>query len=86
MNFSSKNISDVVIESSLEDININIPKRGEDLTSIGVFISGILLSIGGLVAILFSSFKASRCITIDCGCSKCTRKLPDVLEEVEEIQ
>jgi len=48
-----------------------------DLGEISVFISAVLLSLGGCFAIVASNIRRSRCISIDCGVSKCSRKIPD---------
>jgi len=46
----------------------------ENLGSMGVFISSVLLSFGGFLAVLFSSLRNSRCSTVDCLCFKCDRE------------
>jgi hypothetical protein len=40
-------------------------------TDLGVFISGVLLSIGGVIAIIGSQCRASKCNEITC--SKCLK-------------
>ena len=47
-----------------------------DLGEISVFISAVLLSLGGCFAIVASNIRRSRCVSIDCGISKCSRKIP----------
>ena len=49
-------------------------KNPYDLGEISVFISAVLLSFGGCIAIVASNIRRSRCISIDCGISKCSRK------------
>jgi len=51
-------------------------KNPYDLGEISVFISAVLLSFGGCIAIVASNIRRSRCVTIDCGISKCSRKIP----------
>ena len=63
-------------------INLNI-KNEENLGTISVFISAILLSCGGFIAMLFSSMKSSRCVNIDCCGISCKRKI--VEEDNEEV-
>lgn len=63
-------------------INLNI-KNEENLGTISVFISAILLSCGGFIAMLFSSMKSSRCVNIDCCGVSCKRKI--VEEDNEEV-
>jgi hypothetical protein len=50
-------------------------KNPYDLGEISVFISAVLLSLGGCVAIVASNIRRSRCVSIDCGISKCSRKI-----------
>ena len=52
-------------------------KNPYDLGEISVFISAVLLSFGGCIAIVASNIRRSRCISIDCGISKCSRKIPN---------
>jgi len=63
-------------------INLNI-KNEENLGTISVFISAILLSCGGFIAMLFSSMKSSRCVNIDCCGVSCKRKI--VEEDTDEV-
>ncbi len=58
-----------------QDINVNV--SGENLGTISVFVSAVLLSLGGFIAIVMQNVRKSRCTNISCGISKCTRKLPD---------
>ncbi|MFT4803260.1 MAG: hypothetical protein ACI9YE_000452 [Psychroserpens sp.] len=48
-------------------------KSSINLGEIGVFVSGFLLSIGGCIAIVASSIRRSRCVSINCFCLKCLR-------------
>ena len=52
-------------------------KNPYDLGEISVFISAVLLSLGGCFAIVASNIRRSRCVSIDCGISKCSRKIPN---------
>ena len=63
-------------------INLNI-KNEENLGTISVFISAILLSCGGFIAMLFSSMKSSRCVNIDCCGISCKRKI--IEEDRDEV-
>jgi hypothetical protein len=56
--------------------------KGEDLSSIGVFVGGLLLGLGGFISILFTHFRTSRCTTIEACGFKCNRKI--VEEDVED--
>jgi len=47
-----------------------------DLGEISVFISAILLSLGGCISIIASSIRRSRCQNIMCCGSKCIREVP----------
>ncbi len=46
----------------------------ENLGTLGVFLSSLLLSLGGCVAVVFSSLKQSRCKNISCCGIKCDRE------------
>jgi hypothetical protein len=75
MNFSN------AINSEPETVYI---RTGEDLSSIGLFAGSLIMAVGGLVSILFSNFKTSRCTTIDCCGIKCNRKPLDNLETADQ--
>ena len=53
-------------------------KQGSDLNLIGIFISSLLLSLSGLLAVLFSGLRNSRCNKIKCMGSSCTRDVANV--------
>lgn len=63
MNLRSQNLS------SYEDTPpyIVIDKCDNNLTDLGIFLSSLLLSISGLIAVLCSSLRKSNCTTIKCG-------------------
>lgn len=48
-----------------------------DLGELSVFISAVLLSLGGFVAIIGSNIRRSRCNNIVCGNTKCKRVVAD---------
>jgi hypothetical protein len=77
MNYSQAQVID-----EQPPINLNI-KNEENLGTISVFISAILLSCGGFIAMLFSSMKASRCVDINCCGITCKRKI--VEEDNNEV-
>ena len=55
-----------------------------NLGEIGVFISSVLLSLGGMVAVVFASCRQSRCKKIEmCGIVCDRENLPD--EEVINV-
>ncbi len=66
--------SSLGISSYKEKENSNYPDLGE----LSVFISAILLSLGGCISIVASSIRRSRCQEIlCCGFSKCLRNVPN---------
>ena len=75
-----ENITDPRNLSNLSNYSSEViyiqPNREYDLGEISVFISAVLLSLGGCFAIVASNIRRSRCISIDCGISKCSRKIP----------
>ena len=54
MNISSLELND-------KNLVINIPPRGEDLTTWGIFISSILLSSGACISQVLSQIQKSKC-------------------------
>jgi len=76
------NYSESQIINGPPPINLNI-KNEENLGTISVFISAILLSCGGFIAMLFSSMKSSRCVNIDCCGMSCKRKI--IEEDSNEV-
>ena len=49
--------------------------ESDKLSSLGVFISSLLLSAGGLFAIIFAWINKSRCSKIRCGGIICERQV-----------
>ena len=60
-----------------EPLVITIDQKA-DLNLIGIFISSLLLSLSGLLAVLFSGLRNSRCNKIKCMGSSCTREVAEV--------
>ena len=54
---------------------INISKREEDLTSIGIFVSSIILSVGGCITMLLAQIQKSKCKTVSCLGFNCLREV-----------
>lgn len=52
--------------------------RSEDLTTWGIFLSSILLSVGGLFSMIMASIKQSKCKTVNCLGLHCVRENMDV--------
>lgn len=51
----------------------------EGLTDLGIFLSSLLLSISGLIAVTCSALRKSNCKTIECGkCCKLERDNLDI--------
>jgi hypothetical protein len=51
----------------------------EGLTGLGIFLSSLLLSISGLLAVVCSSLRKSNCSTIKCGsCCELQRNNLDI--------
>jgi hypothetical protein len=75
-NLSVSNYSDYS-DSKIVYVEKNNPY---DLGEISVFISAVLLSLGGFIAIIGSNIRRSRCSNIICGSTKCKR---DVANDVD---
>ena len=69
MNFTTLSTSDT--EPMVIYVNTGMK---ENLGTLGVFLSSLLLSLGGCIAVVFSSFRQSRCKNISCCGLKCDRE------------
>lgn len=56
-------------------ITVNVPKREEDLSSIGIFVSSIILSVGGCITMLLAQVQKSKCKTVSCLGLRCVREI-----------
>ena len=52
--------------------------QSENLTTIGIFVSSLLLSLGGCTAVILSELRKSRCIEISCAGGNCVRDIDAV--------
>ena len=77
--FYTENITDFrnLSNSSSDVVYLEGNKNPYDLGEISVFISAVLLSLGGCFAVVASNIRRSRCVSIDCGISKCSRSIPE---------
>ena len=50
----------------------------ESLTTIGIFVSSLLLSLGGCIAVILSEVRKSRCMEINCAGGNCVRDVSAV--------
>ena len=50
----------------------------ESLTTIGIFVSSLLLSLGGCIAVILSEVRKSRCMEINCAGGSCVRDVNSV--------
>ena len=58
------------------DINFIVPSNQENLGTIAVFCSALLLSCGGFCAQVIQAWSKSRCVEIDCfPCVRCVRSV-----------
>ena len=57
--------------------------NNQSLTEWGIFISSLLLSIGGCIAVCFTALRNSRCREINiCGIGNCVRDVPKSIDDV----
>ena len=62
-------------------IVVNVPSNEENLGTIAVFCSALLLSCGGFCAQVIGAVTKSRCIEVDCfKCVRCIRSVPNSSE------
>jgi hypothetical protein len=66
---------------SLEPQHIVVESEGVNYTELGIFISGLILSLGGCFAIVSSHIRRSNCSEIDCFCLKCYREDMGISDE-----
>tara|TARA_R100001086_G_C11778279_1_gene242901 strand:- start:662 stop:886 length:225 start_codon:yes stop_codon:yes gene_type:complete len=59
-------------------INIYTPHEKENLTTWGIFLSSLLLSIGGLFSMVMASIRNSKCKNVKCCGVGCVRDLEQV--------
>ena len=62
--------------------DIHPPEHQEDLSTMGVFISSTLLSLGGCLSIIFAHLRRSNCSVIDFGCCKIQRENLNINDDV----
>lgn len=62
----------------VEPEKIIIYQNGETLTTWGIFLSSLLLSIGGLFSMVMSSIRNSKCKNVKCCGLSCVRELGEV--------
>ena len=56
-------------------IKINLEPQKENLTTLGIFISSILLSFAGCMSVIISEIRKSKCSNISCGDLSCDRDI-----------
>jgi hypothetical protein len=78
MNSSMSMVTEANDLQKPQDINVNV--SSENLGSISVFVSSVLLSLGAFLSVIMVNMRKSRCVSISCGCSKCSRVVPDIEE------
>ena len=66
---------------SNEPTFVEVPVQGENLTTLGIFISSLLLSLGSFFALTIEGYRRSRCTEIGVCCFECHRQpLPADIE------
>ena len=53
-------------------------QTGINYTELGIFISGLILSLGGCIAVVCSQLRKSNCSYIKCFCLRCDREDLDI--------
>lgn len=62
------------------NINVNIPNPPINYTELGIFISGLILSVGGFCSLMLGNCRKSNCSSIKCGCIKIERNNLEIAE------
>jgi hypothetical protein len=79
MNYTSMNTSPSPVPVLIQ-LSTN---NNESLTELGIFISSLLLSLGGCIAVCFTALRNSRCREINiCGLGNCIRDVPPSIDDV----
>ena len=77
--FITDNLSSYVINNYTDVITDKQPfvifdRTGLNYTELGIFISGIILSCGGFLALILGNIRKSNCKSVDCCFFKCKRE------------
>lgn len=56
-------------------IKVEIEPQAENLTTLGIFISSLLLSFAGCMSVIISEVRKSKCSNINCGELSCVRDI-----------
>lgn len=59
-------------------IKVEIEPQAENLTTLGIFISSLLLSFAGCMSVIISEVRKSKCSNINCGKMSCVRDIENV--------
>lgn len=54
------------------------PNNSINYTELGIFISGLILSVGGFLSLILGSIRRSNCKTVSCCCFNCKRENLDI--------
>lgn len=59
-------------------IKVEIEPQAENLTTLGIFISSLLLSFAGCMSVIISEVRKSKCTNINCRELSCVRAVENV--------
>ena len=61
-------------------ITLTLPQQPINYTELGIFISGLILSVGGFCSLMLGNCRKSNCSSIKCGCIKIERNNLEIEE------
>ena len=71
----------LLAQQGIPAIVVNVPSNEENLGTIAVFCSALLLSCGAFCAQVIDAWSKSRCVEVDCfKCVRCIRSVPNRTE------
>ena len=71
----------LLAQQGIPAIVVNVPSYEENLGTIAVFCSALLLSCGAFCAQVIGAWSKSRCVEVDCfKCVRCIRSVPNSTE------
>tara|TARA_R100000951_G_scaffold15271_2_gene12031 strand:+ start:4740 stop:4991 length:252 start_codon:yes stop_codon:yes gene_type:complete len=72
------NITSLALDSNSDSPVYIYPPNSINYTELGIFISGLILSVGGFLSLILGSIRRSNCKTVSCCCFNCKRENLDI--------
>ena len=77
-----RKLYNTTISSKIDNpsITLTLPQQPINYTELGIFISGLILSVGGFCSLMLGNCRTSNCSSIKCGCIKIERNNLEIEE------